>query len=133
MIDLYAARRFVQLHGRLLDRRRLAHLLDGEPSAPVAAAVAAYANPDGGYAGLIDPDVRTLSSQPIAVLTARHACRTRNQRVDSPGSHAVTIFGCSGLVADRLLVAGGHGQPPRTSTCVQLCSEGPAEFRRRSW
>ena len=70
MVDLDAARRFVQLHGRLLDRRRLAHLVDGEPAAPVAAAVAAYANPDGGYAGLIEPDVRTLSSQPIAVLTA---------------------------------------------------------------
>ena len=70
MVDLDAARRFVQLHGRLLDRRRLAHLLDGDPAAPVAAAVAAYANPDGGYAGLIEPDVRTLSSQPIAVLTA---------------------------------------------------------------
>jgi hypothetical protein len=35
-----------------------------------AAAVAAYANPDGGYAGLIEPDVRTLSSQPISALTA---------------------------------------------------------------
>lgn len=34
------------------------------------AAVAAYANPDGGYAGLLEPDVRTLSSQPVAVLTA---------------------------------------------------------------
>lgn len=70
MIDLAAARRFVQLAGRLLDRRRLAHLLDGEPGEPVAAAVAAYANPDGGYAGLLEPDVRTLGSQPIAVLAA---------------------------------------------------------------
>jgi hypothetical protein len=70
VIDLAAARRFVQLSGRLLDRRRLAHLLDAEPSDAVAAAVAAYANPDGGYAGLIEPDVRTLSSQPIAALTA---------------------------------------------------------------
>lgn len=70
MIDLAAARHFVQLHGRLLDRRRLAHLLDAAPAASVVAAVAGYANPDGGYAGLIEPDVRSLSSQPIAVLTA---------------------------------------------------------------
>lgn len=75
MIDLAAARRFVQLSGRLLDRRRLAHLLDAGPRDAgardaVAAAVAAYANPDGGYAGLLEPDVRTLSSQPIAALTA---------------------------------------------------------------
>lgn len=70
MVDLAAARRFVQLHGRLLDRRRFAHLGDGEPAADVAAALGAYANSDGGYAGLLEPDVRTLSSQPIAVLTA---------------------------------------------------------------
>jgi hypothetical protein len=70
VIDLVAARRFVQLSGRLLDRRRLAHLLDAGPPSAVAAAVAAYANPDGGYAGLLEPDVRTLSSQPIAALTA---------------------------------------------------------------
>lgn len=70
MIDLAAARRFVQLSGRLIDRRRLAHLLDAEATESVASAVAAYANPDGGYAGLIEPDVRTLASQPIAALTA---------------------------------------------------------------
>lgn len=70
MIDLPAARRFVQLSGRLLDRRRLARLLGAGPRDGVAAAVAAYANPDGGYAGLIEPDVRTLASQPIALLTA---------------------------------------------------------------
>lgn len=70
MIDVSAARRFVQLSGRLVDRRRLAHLLDGEPGESVAAALGAYANPDGGYAGLLEPDVRTLGSQPIALLTA---------------------------------------------------------------
>jgi hypothetical protein len=70
MIDASAARQFVQLNGRLLDRRRLAHLFDQAPGGSVEAAVAAYANPDGGYAGLIEPDVRTLDSQPIAVLTA---------------------------------------------------------------
>lgn len=70
MIDLPVARRFVQLSGRLLDRRRMALLLDGGPRDVVAAAVAAYANSDGGYAGLIEPDVRTLSSQPVALLTA---------------------------------------------------------------
>ncbi len=70
MIDLAAARRFVQSSGRLLDRRRLARLIDAGPNGAVAAAVAGYANPDGGYAGLIEPDVRTLASQPIAMLTA---------------------------------------------------------------
>lgn len=70
MTDVDTARRFVQEHGRLLDRRRLAHLLDGGPAAQVVSAVEAYANPDGGYAGLLEPDVRTLDSQPIAALAA---------------------------------------------------------------
>lgn len=70
MTDIVAARGFVELSGRLLDRRRLAHHLDDGPAEAVEAAVAAYANPDGGYAGVIEPDVRTLVSQPIAALTA---------------------------------------------------------------
>jgi len=68
--DLAAACHFVQLSGRLLDRRRLAHLIDGGSAEAVVVAVAGYANPDGGYAGLLEPDVRTLSSQPISALAA---------------------------------------------------------------
>jgi hypothetical protein len=70
MIDLAGAVRFVQLHGRLLDRRRLALLTGNGPAAAVESAVNSYANHDGGFAGLIEPDVRTISSQPIGVLTA---------------------------------------------------------------
>jgi hypothetical protein len=70
MTDLAAAREFVQLHSRLVDRRRFDLLFDDSPVDAVAAAVRAYANPDGGFAGVIEPDVRTTSSQPIAVLTA---------------------------------------------------------------
>lgn len=70
MTDLAAARTFVQLSGRLLDRRRFAHLVDGGPADAVVQALEAYANPDGGWAGLLEPDARTLDSEPIAVLTA---------------------------------------------------------------
>jgi hypothetical protein len=59
MTDIARAAAFVQHHARLLDRRRLDRMLGhGSPDA-VAAAVAAYANADGGFAGLIEPDVRT--------------------------------------------------------------------------
>lgn len=70
MTDTDSVRRFVQLHGRLLDRRRFEHIVDGAPADLVAAAVGAYANTDGGVAGVIEPDVRTMGSQPVAVLTA---------------------------------------------------------------
>ena len=70
MTDIDAARTFVALHARLVDRRRFDHLIDGGSPEPVVAAVGAYANPDGGFAGVIEPDVRTTTSQPIGVLTA---------------------------------------------------------------
>ena len=70
MIDLDRAREFVALHARLIDRLRLARLLDGEPGERVVTALAPYANADGGFAHALEPDVRSPSSQPIAVLTA---------------------------------------------------------------
>jgi hypothetical protein len=77
MTDLAAAAQFVAAHGRLLERRRFAHLFgDGNgtgagttDAAPVLAALAAYRNADGGI-GLLEPDLRTPTSQPSAVLYA---------------------------------------------------------------
>jgi hypothetical protein len=77
MTDLAAAAQFVAAHGRLLERRRFAHLFgDGSPdgdgttgAAPVLAALAAYRNADGGI-GFLEPDLRTPTSQPSAVLYA---------------------------------------------------------------
>jgi hypothetical protein len=75
MTDLAAAAQFVAAHGRLLERRRFAHHFgDGRgdgmtDAAPVLAALSAYRNPDGGI-GLLEPDLRTPTSQPSAVLYA---------------------------------------------------------------
>jgi hypothetical protein len=70
MIDLDAAAQFVHGHGRLLERRRFDHLLGPTPDADaVLRAVDAYRNPDGGV-GLLEPDLRTPTSQPSAVLYA---------------------------------------------------------------
>jgi hypothetical protein len=64
MTDSHAARRFVALHARLIDRRRM----DGDP-ALVRAALAAYQNPDGGF-GYLEPDLPDPGSQPITALAA---------------------------------------------------------------
>jgi hypothetical protein len=77
MTDLAAAGQFVAAHGRLLERRRFAHLFgDGRgasagttDAAPVLAALTAYRNADGGI-GLLEPDLRTPASQPSPVLYA---------------------------------------------------------------
>lgn len=64
MTDTPAARRFVALHARLIDRRRM----DGDP-ALIRSALAAYRNPDGGF-GYLEPDLPDPGSQPITALAA---------------------------------------------------------------
>jgi hypothetical protein len=64
MTDTLAARRFVTLHARLIDRRRM----DGDP-ALIRSALAAYRNLDGGF-GYLEPDLPDPGSQPITALAA---------------------------------------------------------------
>jgi hypothetical protein len=65
-----AAERFLAAHGRVLDRRRFERLFrDGDPE-PVARAVAAYRNADGGFGHALEPDGRSPGSQPAAVALA---------------------------------------------------------------
>jgi hypothetical protein len=69
-VDLEAAERFILANARLLERHRLAVLLDGAPDAPVRATLAAYRNPDGGFGHALEPDVRAPHSEPAATLHA---------------------------------------------------------------
>lgn len=70
MPDIDAARRFVALHARLLDRARFAHLIDGAPAEPILRALAAYANDDGGFGHALEPDIRGPESEPAATMHA---------------------------------------------------------------
>ena len=57
-------------HARLLDRRRFELLFgDGDPEG-VLAALADYANADGGFGWALHPDLPSASSQPVGVLNA---------------------------------------------------------------
>jgi hypothetical protein len=69
-VDLTAAAEFMTANARLLDRRRF-DLISGVRGAEEAlAALAAYANPDGGYGWALEPDLRTRESQPVCALHA---------------------------------------------------------------
>jgi hypothetical protein len=60
-------------HARMLDRRRFDRLFGtGAPEA-VLAAVDAYRNPDGGYGWGLEPDLRSVTSQPGGALHAFEA------------------------------------------------------------
>jgi hypothetical protein len=69
MPDLDAAAQFVHGHGRVLERRRFDQAFASGSAEAVVRALEAYINDDGGI-GLLEPDLRTPSSQPSAVLYA---------------------------------------------------------------
>src|SRR5579871_3617036 len=73
MPDLDAATRFLAAHGRLLDRRRHAYATGTADASSVLAALDAYRNPDGGYGWGLEPDLRSVDSQPAAALHAFEA------------------------------------------------------------
>ena len=69
-IDYAAAERFMYESARLLDRHRMALLLDGGPTEPVLDALRAYRNADGGFGHGLEPDVRGPDSEPVSTLDA---------------------------------------------------------------
>jgi len=64
------AERFIWLNGRLLDRRRFAHLFRSGSVDGVLAALLPYQNADGGFGNALEPDGRGPSSQPGHVCAA---------------------------------------------------------------
>jgi hypothetical protein len=70
MPDLDAAERFLAAHARVLDRRRFERLFRDAEASAVRDAVAAYANPDGGFGHALEPDGRSPGSQPAAMQMA---------------------------------------------------------------
>jgi hypothetical protein len=66
MTDLDTVRQFVQLHARLIDRHRFAHIFEDAPAEPVVRTLRAYRNDDGGFGHALEPDLRTPTSQPAA-------------------------------------------------------------------
>lgn len=71
--DLDAATSFMTTHARLVDRRRMEHLLGRRPADEVLLALDAYRNPDGGYGWALEPDHRSGTSQPVAAMHALEA------------------------------------------------------------
>jgi hypothetical protein len=69
-MNLDAARTFLHANGRVLERRRFAHLIDGGPKEPVLDAIRAFRNDDGGFGHAIEPDMRAPISQPVGIHTA---------------------------------------------------------------
>jgi hypothetical protein len=69
-VDVDAARQFVLANARVLERHRMAVLLDGATVAPVLDALRPYRNRDGGFGHALEPDVRGPESEPASTLHA---------------------------------------------------------------
>jgi hypothetical protein len=65
-----AARTFVWLNGRLIERHRFSHLFDGGDAEAVLAALRPYQNADGGFGHGLEPDSRGPSSHPATAVSA---------------------------------------------------------------
>src|SRR3954462_298054 len=72
-VDLLAAADFLAGSARVLDRRRFDLLFGDGDAAAALAAVDGYRNPDGGYGGGLEPDLRSRTSQPGGALHAMEA------------------------------------------------------------
>ena len=70
MIELGKTSEFLDTHARLIDRRRFDLLFGGGDVEAAVAALAGYANPDGGFGWALEPDLRSGSSQPVGALHA---------------------------------------------------------------
>lgn len=92
-IDLDSARTFIYANARVLERHRMAALLDGASAAPVLAALRPYRNPDGGFGHALEPDVRGPDSEPTAALHALEVLASVNALDDPMASDAVAWVG----------------------------------------
>jgi hypothetical protein len=87
-IDVVAAEAFVRLEARLIDVRRFERAFGDGDDGSVRRALEAYRNADGGYAGLLEPDLRTPISQPQA---AELALRVLDELGEVPGDVGRTL------------------------------------------
>lgn len=88
LVDLDAARAFLAGNARVLDRHRLLTLLGEEEPTSSLAAVDAYRNSDGGYGWGIEPDLRSVTSQPVGAM---HAMEVFAEAAPITTVHAVEL------------------------------------------
>jgi hypothetical protein len=115
-VDLAAARQFMFRTARVLERHRLAVLLDGSPDEPVRDALIAYRNPDGGFGHALEPDVRAPHSEPASTLSALEVLASLRARTDPLVAEAAawidTIADADGGVPFVLPAAADYPRAP---------------------
>jgi hypothetical protein len=88
LVDLGAATAFMAGHARVLDRHRFALALGEVGPAGALAAVDAFRNLDGGYGWGLEPDLRSVASQPVGAM---HAMEVFAEAAPDTTSRAVEL------------------------------------------
>jgi hypothetical protein len=111
------ARAFLRANARILEQRIAGCLFDGDGPEPVAAAVAAYRNADGGYGHALEPDTLSPDSQP---LYAQVALESLDWAGATPAAATLTslcdhLGGVAGPGGGLPLYLAGYDAYPRAS------------------
>jgi hypothetical protein len=111
------ARAFVRANGRILEQRIAGRLFDGDGPEAVAAAVAAYRNPDGGYGHALEPDTLSPDSQPLYAQVALESLDWGGATPDPATLTALCdhLAGVAGPGGGLPLYLPGYGVYPRAS------------------
>ena len=113
-----AARAFVETNGRPLDAALLRHGLGQGTAEAVMVALIAFQNPDGGFGGGLEPDMRSAASTGIAASIALRVLT----RIDAPAHHPTVVAAIGWLDAalDR-----DNGVWPIVGPDVELAPHAP--------
>jgi hypothetical protein len=134
-VDTAAAITFIEANGRLLDRHRLAHMLDGGSPEPVLLTLRAHRNPDGGFGHAIEPDMRAPDSQPVGIHTAMEILHQigvhDDPMIPAAADWLATVERPGGGVAFCLPTVEGHPhspiwQPDDTTSIIQTAANAAA-------
>lgn len=115
-VDLAAAETFLREQARILDLRRFERAFGDGTDAAVLTALASYDSPDGGYAGLLEPDLRTTTSQP---QSAELALRVMDEVGVVPADRATVLCDWLGTVS------GADGGVPFTHPSARVHPAAP--------
>jgi hypothetical protein len=115
-IDINAAIQFVYANARLLDRRRLEHIIGRATRQDVVDALRPYQNPDGGFGHALEPDMRAPGSEPASTLLALETLvetgLSRHPMYDAAAAWLDSVAAADGTLPQMMATGAGYPHAP---------------------
>ena len=123
------AKDYLMTGGRPLEQARFKHLFEDGSLEEVAAALAAYQNPDGGYGHALEPDAFTPTSGALATSIGLRVLRETGATADHEQIRGAVGYLLATLTLKRrsgasfpptpTTIRTRHGGPTRTAACAR--------------